>query len=193
MSENKYRDYVDKVVIPYSQSVGYDFEGEEYVVGALSRMNLNKSNLHKDTKNDAGRFLGKFPSKNIYDNDLAQAIEVLHCVDSSIEIMEGTEFKPESTAPVVVKAGEGVGLIEAPRGILYYMLNIDDAGKIQYGNIIVPTSQNQVSMEKSIAQVVQENIGESRQKITFELEKLIRAYDPCMSCASHFLRVNWLY
>ena len=91
----------------------------------------------------------------------------------------------------ILKEGEGIGLVEAPRGMLYYMVTIDKTGKIAYGNIIVPTQQNQICMEKTIVQTVEANIGKDKKQLEFEMEKMIRAYDPCMSCASHFLRVNW--
>jgi coenzyme F420-reducing hydrogenase alpha subunit len=193
VSKNRYWDYLDRVVIPYSQAVGYKFEGKEYMLGALARMNLNKANLHTATRADVAKYISVFPSKNIYHNNLAQAVEILHCVDHSIELLEANEFKQEKSEPVVVKEGEGVGLLEAPRGTLYYMLSIDKSGKVEYGNIIVPTQQNQISMEKSILQMVNENLiaGSDKKRIEGEIEKLIRAYDPCMSCASHFLKINW--
>ena len=191
INEDRYRDYLEKVVIPYSEATGYDFEGKEFMTGALARMNINKANLHTDTQKDVSKFLSAFPSKNIYSNNLAQAIEILHCIDHSLELLESKEFSEERIEPPVAKAGEGIGLIEAPRGLLYYMLSIDNAGKVKYGSIIVPTQQNQIGMEKSIVQVVQENMDNDRKQIEYEIEKLIRAYDPCMSCASHFLRINW--
>ena len=189
--EDRYWDYLERIVIPYSEATGYNFEGKEYMVGALSRMNLNKNNLHTKTRGDSSKFLSAFPSKNIYHNNLAQAIEILHCIDHSIELLESNEFKEEHNEPVEIKAGEGVGLLEAPRGTLYYMLSIDKTGKVKYGNIIVPTQQNQIGMEKSIVQLVEDNLDKDKKQIEFEIEKLIRAYDPCMSCASHFLRINW--
>ena len=67
----------------------------------------------------------------------------------------------------------------------------DQTGKVQYGNIIVPTQQNQISMEKSVVCTVEQNIDKDKREIEHEIEKVIRAYDPCMSCASHFLRINW--
>ena len=189
--KDKYWDYLERKIIPYSEATGYDFEGNEYVVGALARMNLNKNSLHGQTAADCSKYLNAFPSKNIFHNNLAQAIETLHSIDHSIELLESNEFKPEQAAPVAIKEGQGVGLLEAPRGTLYYMLSIDKAGKVKYGRIIVPTQQNQISMEKSVVHVVENNIEKSKKEIEYEIEKMIRAYDPCMSCASHFLRVNW--
>ena len=86
--------------------MGYDFEGKEFMVGALARMNLNRANLHADTKTDVSKFLSVFPSKNIYHNNLAQAIEILHCIDHSIELLESNEFKEEQNATRCCKGRE---------------------------------------------------------------------------------------
>ncbi len=187
----KYKDYLNKVVIPYSQALGYKFRGREHMVGALARMNLNRNSIHPATRKDVAKPISAFPSKNVFHNNLAQAIEILHCIDHSIEILESHDFVAEKNDPVEIKAGEGVGLLEAPRGTLYYMLSIDKNGKASNGNIIVPTQQNQIGMEKSIVQMVEESDAVEHEPIEHEIEKLIRAYDPCMSCASHFLKVNW--
>ncbi|VVB77383.1 Sulfhydrogenase 1 subunit alpha [uncultured archaeon] len=191
IDENRYKDFLDKVVIPYSEATGYSFEGREFMVGALARMNLNKENLHRDTRRDMAKYIAAFPSKNIYRNNLAQSIELLHSIDHSIEILESNAFAPETVPAPVVKEGNGVGVIEAPRGTLYYMVSIDKTGKVQYGSIIVPTQQNQICMERTVRDTVEQNIGKDKHAIEHEIEKMIRAYDPCMSCASHFLRINW--
>jgi coenzyme F420-reducing hydrogenase alpha subunit len=188
---DKYWDYLDRVIIPYSQATSYTYQGKEFMVGALSRMNLNRGNLHRDTRGSVGDYINVFPSKNIFHNNLAQAIETLHCIDHSMELLESNEFKQESNEPVVVREGEGIGIIEAPRGTLYYMLSIDKKGMVNFGNIIVPTQQNQIGMERSIGLTVESNLDKSKHRIVHEIEKTIRAYDPCMSCASHFLKVNW--
>ena len=81
ITEKRYRDYLENIVIPYSEAMGYDFEGKEFLTGALARMNINRANLHADTKTDVSKFLNVFPSKNVYHNNLAQAIEIVHCID----------------------------------------------------------------------------------------------------------------
>ncbi len=188
---HKFSDYLEKVVIPYSQASGYEFEGKEHMVGALARMNLNRHNLHQNTKNDSGKYLAAFPSKNIFNNNLAQNIEVLHCIDHSIELLESSDFKQENAPQVVITPGIGRGLIEAPRGTLYYLIDIDDTGKVREGSVITPTQQNQISMERAVGELVEQNMDMEKQNLELEIEKLIRAYDPCMSCASHFLKINW--
>jgi coenzyme F420-reducing hydrogenase alpha subunit len=192
--EKDYLEHLIRIVIPYSQAPGFEFEGEEFMVGALARMNLNKGNLHPETKRSAAKYLKVFPSTNIFHNNLAQAIEVIHSIDHSIEMLENTKFRKEEIQKVNIKEESvGVGVIEAPRGTLYYKLAIGKAGKIKKANVIVPTAQNQINIEKDIAKLVQDSLDKlPKEKIEFEIEKLIRAYDPCMSCASHFLKVKWL-
>jgi sulfhydrogenase subunit alpha len=189
--EERYWDHLHDVVLPYSQAKGFEFEGHEFMVGALSRINLNSDALHADTKRDAAKHLKLFPSINIYHNNLAQAIEILHSIDHSIELLTNADFVTE--VPVKPKRlnGEGVGAIEAPRGTLYYWLAIED-GKVRYANLVIPTAQNLVNMREDIKQMVHERINDGEAVIRKEAEKIIRAYDPCMSCASHFLRINWL-
>jgi coenzyme F420-reducing hydrogenase alpha subunit len=190
--ENKYWEHLDRVVIPYSQAEGFEFEGKEYLVGALARMNLNKNNLHKDTKKDAVKFLRMFPSENIFHNNLAQAIEILHSIDRSIELLETHSFKEEKKPAIKPKTNEGVGVIEAPRGTLYYMLSLNADGTVRFGNLVIPTAQNQIKMQSDIKYFLPQLLDKPEEEIKLELEKLIRAYDPCMSCASHFLKVNWI-
>jgi len=91
-----------------------------------------------------------------------------------------------------LKEGEEV-IVEAPRGTLYYYLEFDSAGNIALADLVIPTAQNQVMMEKDIGLLVQQCLDQNipRDQIEREIEILIRAYDPCMSCATHFLQVNW--
>jgi sulfhydrogenase subunit alpha len=191
IEEKNYWDHLHNVVIPYSQASGFKFEGAPYMVGALARLNTNKEALHKNTKKDAEKYLKVFPSENIYHNNLAQAIEILHSIDHSIEILSDNEFTPEKPAVASKDSGEGVGVIEAPRGTLYYWLAISE-GKIRYANLVIPTAQNLINMKEDIRQMVHERINDGESVIKKEAEKIIRAYDPCMSCASHFLKINWL-
>jgi sulfhydrogenase subunit alpha len=190
--EERYLDHLEQVVLPYSQATGYEFEYETYMVGALARLNLNKKALHPKTQKDAAKYLKVFPSNNIFHNNLAQAIEILHSIDSAIEIIEKTDFKPEEPIKVEYKDAVGVGVIEAPRGVLYYRLSLKKNGMVKEGNIITPTQQNQINIELDVKNLVEKNLKKlSREQIEYEIEKLIRAYDPCISCATHFLKVNW--
>ncbi len=190
--ESDFKEHLEHVVIPYSEASGYTFEGSSYMVGALARINLAKDSLHANTKKDAAQALARFPSTNIFDNNLAQAIEILHCLDHSIDILENEKFTAEEIIKPQQASGIGVGVIEAPRGTLYHRVAINDKGNIVEGEIVVPTGQNQINIEQDMARLIQELLPQNpdKEKLQLELEKLIRAYDPCMSCASHFLTLN---
>jgi sulfhydrogenase subunit alpha len=194
IEEQDYYDHLEKVVIPYSQAVGYQFEDETYMLGALARLNMNKKSLHKDTKESCKKYLKLFPSNNIFLNNLAQGIEIVHAIDHSIELIENSgELKAEEPPKLEYKDVSGVGVIEAPRGLLFYRLDLKKDGTVKAGRIITPTQQNQINMELDVKKIVQDQLaaGKSKEDIQYSLEKLIRSYDPCISCAVHFLRVNW--
>lgn len=186
--------HLDAVIIPYSQARGFKFDGNFLLVGALARLNIGKQNLNPKTKESAAQYLNFFPSENLFYNNLAQAIEILHSIDASIEIIDNISCI-ENEAPIKIQAFEtiGIGVIEAPRGTLYYKLEINNDGTVKKGEIIVPTGQNQILMEKAIYELVEKlvNLDAPKDKIIEEIEKLIRAFDPCMSCAAHFLKVKW--
>lgn len=199
--EKDFREHLEKTVIPYSQAVGYTYEGEGYMVGSLARLNLAKDKLHSKTKETLGGILNLFPSTDIFYNNLAQAVEILHSIDESLDLLTNNTFVAESPIKADIKSGAvGVGVIEAPRGTLYHKVIIGEDGKVGGGEVVVPTGQNQINIERDIGILVQNLIDkpefsndseEAKKKIEFEIEKLIRAYDPCMSCAAHFLKVEW--
>jgi len=191
IEEADYWDHLERIIIPYSQATAFRFEGEPFMVGALPRMNLNKKSLHPDTKKDASKALSVFPSENIYHNNLAQAIEILNSIDRSIDMIETAEIKADPRPAVEYKLESGVGVIEAPRGTLYYMVSLKPDGTIGYGNLIIPTAQNEIIMNMDVKKLVESMLDQEKSVVELELEKLIRAYDPCMSCAAHFLKVEW--
>jgi len=194
IAENEFNNYLEAVIIPYSQARGFRLNGNLLMVGALARLNLAKQNLHSKTKKDLSNYLNLFPSNNIFHNNLAQAIEILHVIDTSIDIIDSlNEIAEEKPAKITFKESTGIGVIEAPRGTLYHQYNIDAQGLVKKAEIIVPTGQNQILMEKGIFEQTERLLLQDadKEKITQEAEKLIRAFDPCMSCASHFLKLKW--
>jgi len=194
--EEMYRTHLERVVLPYSTATSFTWESEDFMVGALARMNLNKRNLNPNTIKDTEKYLKVFPSNNIFDNNLAQAIEMLHEVDSSIKMLEELKenIKPEKPIKVKPRESVGVGVVEAPRGTLYYHLAIDNSGKITFADLCIPTQQNLIHLEKDLKVYITDLLkqGVNKEKISLEAEKMIRAYDPCMSCATHFLKINWI-
>ena len=192
ITEDKFRDFLHSVVIPYSQSEGYIFSDskQDYLVGSLARLNLNRDSLNSLTKTDAAKYLSMFPSNNIYHNNLAQAIEILQCVDDSIEILKTIKLVDEKPATLVPRAGIGVGVVEAPRGTLYHYAETDYKGMIVKYDVIVPTAQNQINIENDLKKFFEENLDKDEAYLKLNAEKIIRAYDPCMSCATNFLKME---
>lgn len=192
--EAQYRDHLEHVVLPYSQASAYKYTGESYLVGALARLNIAKDKLHPRTKESIQDALAIFPSTNVFHNNLAQAIEILHSIDESIELLRNNTFVPEPLVKKPNRDAVGIGVIEAPRGTLYHKIVLGADGLVKEGEVIVPTGQNQINIEQDVARLVEQLLadGMTQDKIPSEIEKLIRAYDPCMSCASHFLKVTWI-
>jgi coenzyme F420-reducing hydrogenase alpha subunit len=192
--EEQFHDFLKSVVIPYSQAEGYVFSDSksDYLVGALARLNLNIDQLHPRTKADLEPYLSFFPSNNVYDNNLAQAVEILQAVDEAVDILKDLQIQPEQPVRSEPRAGVGVGVIEAPRGILYHMAETDDKGMIVNYDVIVPTAQNQINIENDLKKYFNENLDKSKEELAHQAEVIIRAYDPCMSCATNFLKIEWI-
>ena len=194
--EEQYGDHLEKVVLPYSTATGFKWESEDYMVGALARMNLNREHLNERTKKDTQKYMDIYPNDCIFNNNLSQAIEMLHEVDQSMEILQDLKktLKPEKPLVPKPKKSVGIGVVEAPRGTLYYYLDLDEKGIVRKCDLCIPTQQNVIHLEKDIAKYVEELVAENKSKkeISMQVEKMIRAYDPCMSCATHFLKINWL-
>lgn len=192
--ESEFRSFLKSVVIPYSQAEGYVFSDthEDYLVGSLARVNLNKDLLREETKQQIQQYLSVFPSNNIYHNNLAQAIEILEAVEDAISIMKSINIVDEKPIKKPFQKGVGVGVVEAPRGILYHMAEVDEKGMIIDYDVIVPTSQNQINIENDLKKYFNENIDKDEGALKLEAEKIIRAYDPCMSCATNFLKIDWI-
>lgn len=193
IEEKDFEKHLEEFILPYSTAGFFKFEGREFMVGALARINLNKQELHSQTKKDCQKFLKIFPCNDCFNNNTAQAIEILHCIDSSIETLESLKLKQEALPSLTPIESKGIGVVEAPRGTLYHSLTLGKNGKITNSDIVIPTAQNAINIEKDIASFVQQLLetGKLKEQIALEIEKLIRAYDPCFSCATHFLKVNW--
>ncbi len=160
-----------------------------YFVGPLARYNLNFDRLPALAQ-DAAREAGLAPvCYNPFQSIIARSVEILFAVEEALRLIENYEAPDRPAVPVEPRAGVGYGCTEAPRGILYHRYRLDDEGLIQEAKIVPPTSQNQKSIEADLVQFVTRNLDLPTDRLTWQCEQVIRNYDPCISCATHCLRL----
>ena len=166
-------------------------EGKSYFVGALARLCNNCELLSKEAKQYAMNLCGK--QNNPFMNIPAQAIEILDGINRCIVILSNLELKKEKPVEMSVKpcACEGIAACEAPRGTLFHHYKFDDKGYCTFADITTPTTQNLKNIEDAIKTYLPSILGRSPEEIKREIEKTIRAYDPCISCSTHFLDLEW--
>jgi sulfhydrogenase subunit alpha len=166
-------------------------EGKSYSVGSLARLNNNSKQLEPEAQKLLKETGLELPSYNILLNNLAQAIELVHSIEHAIRICKELKVREEGPVSYSVHAGHGIAAIEVPRGILWHEYEWDENGVITRANIITPTAQNLRSMQDDIRTYLPSVLNLEKEKIVLEIEKLIRCYDPCFSCSTHFLEVEW--
>ena len=125
-------------------------------------------------------------------NNLAQAVELILAVERSLEIVDiliKTDFTREEPAGIVPKNRRGSAAVEAPRGVLIHSYSFDGRGICLGADIVTPTVINQAAMERDLLDLATIMEGADDEELTGALERLVRAYDPCISCAVHVLRI----
>jgi sulfhydrogenase subunit alpha len=161
-----------------------------FAVGALARFNNNSRFLHPSALEAAEAFGLRAPCHNPFLNNVAQLVEAIHVTHESMalveEILAAAADAPIATQ-VVARAGEGVGAVEVPRGILYHHYRYDEDGRVAKANCIIPTTQNNANIQLDIRRLaeVEGLSGTSDEKLTLLASMLVRSYDPCISCSVH--------
>ena len=188
------RDYMKNLledVVEYSNAKHAKLRGRSYMTGSLPRVNASWERLSRDARSALRNARLRPPIINPFANNLAQSIEMIHFADASLALLEkhGQGMKQEhfEARP---KEGEGVGVCEAPRGLLFHHYKIGGDGRVKFANVITPTSQNAARMEDDIALFLPSLSKKPAAKVKLLLEMLIRAYDPCFSCSAHFLELK---
>ena len=206
--ECKHKDYKLKIaeqVVSYSTAKHAFGPVKPYMVGALSRFNNNFDQLMPKAEEVAEKLGLEAPNYNPYNITYAQIVENVHCLESMIELIEellssGIKDEREERLPIAgwatklpqIKKSWGVGVVEAPRGLLIHEYKLDDDGLIESANCIIPTAQNLANIESDMRKLVPEILDRPKEKITLLLEMLVRAYDPCISCSAHMLKVDFI-
>ena len=162
-------------------------ERGEYLTGPLARYSLHSAKLTEGAR-AAATLAGLGPTcHNPFRSIIVRAVEVLHAFDTAIELIDQYERPDRPSLEVEPRAGEGHGVTEAPRGLLYHRYRIDADGMIDDAVIIPPTSQNQATIEHDLYHFVERHLDLDDDELRRRAEVTIRNHDPCISCATHFL------
>jgi coenzyme F420-reducing hydrogenase alpha subunit len=165
--------------------------GKSYLVGPLARVNNCFDQLSAIAKQETEAAKLVWPCRNNFKSILARALEMITAFEEAARIADGYRAEPApSRAGVQLKAGEGCHATEAPRGLIYHRYRVGEDGLIAEAKIVPPTSQNQGQIERDLAALLPGVLHLEDAEVARRCEHLIRNYDPCISCATHFLRVK---
>jgi len=165
-------------------------EGRPYLVGPLARFALNFDKLSADVRGEALAAGVDAGCRNPFRSIVVRGLETMEACAIALKIVREYVEPPAGYVEVTPRAGTGHGASEAPRGILYHRYEIDSAGLIEHATIVPPTSQNQLAIEDDLRSVVAANLELPDDRLQLISEQTIRNYDPCISCATHFLRIE---
>ncbi|MGC9960943.1 MAG: nickel-dependent hydrogenase large subunit [Acidimicrobiales bacterium] len=184
---SEFSEHIHEEHVEHSNALHGRWDGGEYIVGPLARYSLNQHALPavaRQAAADAG--LGT-ECRNPFQSIVVRAVETVAACDEALRLIEGYVPPAAPSIEVVARAGVGHGASEAPRGLLYHRYEIGADGLITSATIVPPTSQNQQAIEHDLTHVVEANLDMDDAALTARCEHTIRNYDPCISCATHFL------
>jgi coenzyme F420-reducing hydrogenase alpha subunit len=190
-AQEEFDDCFEEHQVPHSNALHAKVKGRgAYFLGPLARVNLNFERLGSAVTGVARDIGVAFPNSNPYTSIVARALEIIYAVDEARRIIDAYEPPTIPAAGYTPRAGVGRAITEAPRGMLYQAYETDDRGLIHSARIVPPTSQNQAQMEADLRDLAPAILRRSQAEATRLCETAIRSYDPCISCATHFLKLS---
>jgi coenzyme F420-reducing hydrogenase alpha subunit len=191
-----YKKVTNEFMVPQSTAKYAKHNLTSYAAGALARFNNNFDMLHVEAK-EAAQTLGLKPiCTNPYMNTVAQVVEIVESFHHSLHLMDELIDAGLKLEPLVepTRYSTGAGATEVPRGILFHEYGYDKDGMCLGGNCIIPTNQNHANIQndfdKLVPELVAQDAGEKEMELA--LEMLVRSYDPCISCSTHYLDVKFV-
>ena len=177
--------------VPHSTALFCHLQVMPYLVGPLARLNLHHRGLHPATAKLLADAPLSLPSRNMFHSLPARALELHHALATATDLLAEYRFPERPYIPYQARAGEGYGVTEAPRGTLWHHYALDHRGHVTRARIVPPTSQNQARMEEDLRQSLERfGLGQDEERLRLHSETVIRNYDPCISCATHFLKLK---
>jgi coenzyme F420-reducing hydrogenase alpha subunit len=188
---DEFDDHFREIHMPQSTALHCLLHDKPYLVGPLARLNNNLDQLPADSRKLLEQTGIAFPSRNMFHSIVARAVEVHFALNEAIRLLETYQLPDHTFQDLNVRAGVGYGCTEAPRGILWHRYELDAEGHVVSARIVPPTSQNQSRIEQDIANALNHfGLDQDDASLQLHAEKVIRNYDPCISCATHFLKLN---
>jgi coenzyme F420-reducing hydrogenase alpha subunit len=176
---------------PHSTALFSSYQGRPYLVGPLARLNLNRDRLPDDVQALLAETGFALPSGNVFQSMLARAVEILLALREALRLLADYHAPASPWVDATPRAGVAVGGTEAPRGLLWHRYEIDTDGLVRNARIVPPTAQNQARIEADLRlSLLNFGLDHADDALRLHCEKVIRNYDPCISCATHFLRLN---
>jgi len=188
---SEFEKHFKEMHVDHSTALHCLLDGKPYLVGPLARLNLNADQLPDEVKAVIQKLKVQFPSKNMFHSIIARAIEIYFSLLEAEKLLTNYEPTDQSYITFKPKPGIGFGCTEAPRGILWHRFEMDDKGCVTKAIIVPPTSQNQPRIEQDLKDsLINFGLNNTKDQLQLHAEKVIRNYDPCISCATHFLDLN---
>ncbi len=191
LAEIDYRAFMQENEVAYSNTKRSFINGKDFLTGPIARVNLNHQKLTSDAKKAAELLDLDIPCYDPFANIKARVVELVHALDEVIRIIgtQKLDFSEQPIRPEVGTPSEGFALTEAPRGLLYHSYKLDSSGIVKKADIVPPTAHNSASIEASLRALAPKLLRKG-QDLKLGCEKLVRAYDPCISCSVHVTKVN---
>ena len=190
----EYEDHFEEIHVAYTNALHSVMKGRgAYFVGPLARYSLNADRLSPLVTSAAKEIGFSKTCRNPFKSIIVRSLEILYACDEAIRILSAYDPNARASVEIRVRPGMGYACTEAPRGILYHRYKIGEDGLIQDAKIVPPTSQNQKTIESDLRQLVEKSPRLSQEDLTWRCEQAIRNYDPCISCATHFLKLEMIH
>jgi sulfhydrogenase subunit alpha len=168
-----------------------DHAGRPYLLGPMARITLSGDSLHPTAAAALARTgLAAEIASNPYRSIVARAIELVHATAEALDLVEAYEPPSDPGRPWTPDPCTAAWATEAPRGLIFHAYELDERGLVAHAQIVPPTSQNQAAIEADLAAFAPSVLDLPRHEATLRIEQLIRSYDPCISCATHFLDLS---
>ena len=188
---SEYEAHFTEEHVPYSNALHSVLTARgAYCVGPLARYSLNFDRLSPLVQEAAGAAGLAAVCRNPFQSIVVRSLEILYACDEALRLIDAYDMPALPAVPIVPGAATGYGCTEAPRGLLYHRYRLDAEGSIVDAKIVPPTSQNQKTIEQDLAAFVVPRLELPQEQLTWQCEQAIRNYDPCISCATHFLTLS---